>query len=107
MITSPDLGCYQPASRSHPRSSSTSRADTTSACLTPVFRSVLDTSVREDETSGRPHGREKMFDIARVIDMGSAGLPVGVQVVAGPGREHRALAVMQALEGSSGLPTTA
>ena len=61
---------------------------------------VSTTSVREDETSGRRHSREKMFDTARVIDAGSAGLSVGVQIVAGPGREDHVLAIMQALDGS-------
>jgi Asp-tRNA(Asn)/Glu-tRNA(Gln) amidotransferase A subunit family amidase len=54
--------------------------------------------VREDETSSRPRSRETMFETARTIDKGSAGLRVGVQVVAEPGREDRVLAVMQALD---------
>jgi fatty acid amide hydrolase len=62
---------------------------------------VSTATVREDETSGRAASREKMFHIARAIDAGSAGLPVGVQVVAQPGRDDSVLAVMQALEESS------
>jgi fatty acid amide hydrolase len=62
---------------------------------------VSTSSVREDETSSRPRSREKVLDTARAIDVGSAGLPVGVQVVAGPGREDRVLAVMAALEAST------
>lgn len=56
------------------------------------------TQVREDETSSRSRGRDKIFDTARTVDAGSAGLPVGVQVVASPNREDRVLAVMAALE---------
>jgi Asp-tRNA(Asn)/Glu-tRNA(Gln) amidotransferase A subunit family amidase len=58
---------------------------------------VSTTTVRRDETSGRSPSREKMFDTARAIDDGSTGLPVGVQVVADPGREDRVLDVMEAL----------
>jgi fatty acid amide hydrolase len=35
---------------------------------------------------------------ARRVDKGSAGLPVGVQVAAGPNREDLILAVMSAVE---------
>jgi Asp-tRNA(Asn)/Glu-tRNA(Gln) amidotransferase A subunit family amidase len=35
---------------------------------------------------------------ARAAEVGSAGLPIGVQVVARPWREHVALAAMQAIE---------
>ena len=42
--------------------------------------------------------REKMYATARLIDEGSARLPVGVQVIAEPNREDRVLAVMQALK---------
>ena len=38
-----------------------------------------------------------MLDAARAIDEGSDGLPVGVEVAAGPGREDLVLAVMEAL----------
>jgi fatty acid amide hydrolase len=56
------------------------------------------TTVRDDETAGRPSSREKMAETAGRVDAGSAGMPVGVQVVAGPNREDRVLTVMLALE---------
>jgi fatty acid amide hydrolase len=62
---------------------------------------VTTTTVRGDETGDRPRSREKMLDHARLTDEGSEGLPIGVQVVAGPGREDRVLAVMEELERSS------
>ena len=61
---------------------------------------VSTATVREAETSSRPRSRETMFETARAIDEGSAGLHIGVQVVAQPGREDRVLAVMRALEHS-------
>ncbi len=39
-----------------------------------------------------------MEQAAYKVEVGSAGLPVGVQVVARPWREHVALAAMQAIE---------
>jgi fatty acid amide hydrolase len=63
---------------------------------------VTTTRVRDDETSQRPQSREKMARAARAVDEGSAGLPVGVQVVAKRGGEDRILAVMQALEDAAG-----
>lgn len=63
-------------------------------------------TVRQEETSDRARSREKMYETARLIDEGSAGLPVGVQVVARPGREDQVLAVMRALEGSSPRPSS-
>jgi fatty acid amide hydrolase len=63
---------------------------------------VTTTRVREDETSERPQSREKMARAARAVDEGSAGLPVGVQVVASPGGDDRILAVMKALEDAAG-----
>jgi Asp-tRNA(Asn)/Glu-tRNA(Gln) amidotransferase A subunit family amidase len=59
---------------------------------------VSTTFVREDEVATRPRSREKMLEAARLIDEGSAGLPCGVQVAAGPGREDEVLSVMAALE---------
>jgi Asp-tRNA(Asn)/Glu-tRNA(Gln) amidotransferase A subunit family amidase len=59
---------------------------------------VSTATVREDETPSRPHSRETMFETARAIDAGSAGMHIGVQVIAQPGREDRVLAVMRALE---------
>jgi Asp-tRNA(Asn)/Glu-tRNA(Gln) amidotransferase A subunit family amidase len=59
---------------------------------------VSTTTVRDGETTGRRRSREKMANTARLIDEGSVGLPVGVQVVAAPGREDQVLAVMHALQ---------
>jgi len=68
---------------------------------------VSTATVREDETSSRPRSRETMFETARAIDEGSAGLRIGVQVVAEPGRDDRVLAVMQALDESATPPSSA
>lgn len=65
---------------------------------------VTTMTVREDETRTRPRSREKMVEAARVVDLGSAGLPVGVQVAAAPAREDRVLAVMAALEEQTTTP---
>jgi fatty acid amide hydrolase len=62
---------------------------------------VSTTSVQQDEVATRPRSREKMLEAARLIDDGSAGLPCGVQVAAGPGREDDVLSVMAALEESN------
>ena len=62
---------------------------------------VTTTEVRADETADRPRSREKMVEQARLTDEGSQGLPVGVQVVASPGREEDVLTVMEELERSS------
>ncbi|MEP6972693.1 MAG: amidase family protein [Actinomycetota bacterium] len=64
---------------------------------------ISTTTVRGEETTSRPRSREKMLDVARVIDEGSAGLPIGVQVVARPNREDQVLAIMQALEDPSNV----
>jgi fatty acid amide hydrolase len=55
------------------------------------------TRVRADET-GRGDARDRLDKRARSIDAGSAGLPVGVQVVARPFEEHVALAIMRVIE---------
>jgi fatty acid amide hydrolase len=55
------------------------------------------TRVRPEETT-RPHPRDLLERHAARVDAQSAGLPVGVQVVARPWRDHEALAVMAALE---------
>ncbi|MDE3074646.1 MAG: amidase [Chloroflexota bacterium] len=68
---------------------------------------VTTTKVRAEEASGHPGSREKMLAAARAVDQGSAGLPVGVQVAAGPGGEDIVLAVMEALEASSEQRSTA
>jgi fatty acid amide hydrolase len=62
---------------------------------------VSTTTVRDDETAGRPRSRETMFDAARAIDDGSAALPVGVQVAARPGHDTGVLAMMLQLESRS------
>lgn len=59
---------------------------------------VAATKVRPAEQTGRPRSRDLVEETARKVDKGSAGLPVGVQVAAKPGREDHVLAVMAALE---------
>src|SRR5205085_2006462 len=56
------------------------------------------TCVRSDEEVGRTHSRDVVEKVALKVEEGSAGLPVGVQVVARPWREHVALAAMRAIE---------
>ena len=59
---------------------------------------VPNTRVRPGEESDRAASRDILEQAARKVELGSAGLPVGVQVVARPWREHVALAAMQAIE---------
>lgn len=56
------------------------------------------TRVRSEEEVGRAPSRDVVEQAARKVELGSAGLPVGVQVVARPWREHVALAAMRAIE---------
>ena len=56
------------------------------------------TTVRDDETRGRAVPKDKVEERAVRVDAASAGLPVGVQVVALPFADERALAVMAAIE---------
>lgn len=56
------------------------------------------TRVRPGEESDRPDSREKTEQLARVVEGGSTGLPVGVQIAAPPWREDRVLALMRAVE---------
>ncbi|HJT55983.1 MAG TPA: amidase [Ktedonobacteraceae bacterium] len=56
------------------------------------------TRVRSDEEVDRTPSRDIVEQAARKVELGSAGLPVGVQVVARPWREHVALAAMHAIE---------
>lgn len=56
------------------------------------------TRVAEAEQEGRPASRDRIEALARMVEQGSAGLPIGVQVVARPWCEHAALAAMQVLE---------
>jgi fatty acid amide hydrolase len=68
------------------------------------------TRVRPDEATGRAPTRDRVAAAARQVEQGSAGLPVGVQVVARPWQDHVALAAMQALETTAAarpdFPTT-
>lgn len=59
---------------------------------------VAATRVRRGEDEGRPGSRDPMDRAARAVDEGSAGLPVGVHVVARPWREDVVLSLMAALE---------
>lgn len=70
------------------------------AGVTPVTR------VRSGEESERRIGKDSVERAARAVEAGSAGLPVGVQVVAHPWREDIVLALMAALEAQTdvGLP---
>src|SRR5262245_40530079 len=61
------------------------------------------TRVRSGEESERSVGHESVERAARAVEMGSAGLPVGVQVVARPWREDVVLALMEALEEHAGV----
>ena len=61
------------------------------------------TRVRADEESGRPATRDLVLRRMADVDRGSAGLPVGVQVVARPWREHVALAAMRAIQAAARL----
>lgn len=62
------------------------------AGLVPVTR------VRANEESPRRRSRDRVEQAARHAEQGSTGLPIGVQVVARPWREHVALAAMRAIE---------
>lgn len=70
---------------------------------------VAATSVQPGEESDRVVSRDMANITAQQVEQGSAGLPVGVQVVARHWREDIALAVMAALEAhfreQSGYPT--
>lgn len=56
------------------------------------------TRVRAGEESARAASSDVIEKVARAVEEGSAGLPVGVQVVARPWQEHIALAAMAAIE---------
>ena len=60
---------------------------------------VAATRVRLDEQSERPKSRDLIERAARHVEIGSAGLPIGVQVVGRHWREDVVLAVMKVLEG--------
>jgi len=59
---------------------------------------VAATRVRADEESDRPKCADLQDSTARKVERGSAGLPVGVQVVARDGRDDIVLALMALLE---------
>lgn len=61
------------------------------------------TRVQQDEESARKRSLDRMERVARRAEEGSAGLPVGVQVVARPWREHVALAAMSAIQAAARL----
>lgn len=56
------------------------------------------TRVRQGEESDRRTSADVVVRAARAAERGTAGLPLGVQVVARPWREHVALAAMRAIE---------
>ncbi len=56
------------------------------------------TRVRQGEESDRPASRDLVDRVAREAERGSAGLPIAVQVLARPWRDHIALAAMAAIE---------
>lgn len=56
------------------------------------------TRVRPGEESDRPASRDLVVKVARQVETGSAGLPVGVQVVARYWREDLVLAAMAAIQ---------
>jgi fatty acid amide hydrolase len=66
------------------------------AGVTPITR------VRPGEESERSTGKDSVERAACTVEMNSAGLPVGVQVVARPWREDIVLALMAALEEHTG-----
>jgi fatty acid amide hydrolase len=56
------------------------------------------TRVRPGEESDRPASRDMVERVARESERGSAGLPIAVQVIARPWRDHVALAAMAKIE---------
>ena len=68
------------------------------------------TRVREDEAVARASSRDLIERAARTVELGSVGLPMGVQVAARPWQEHIALAAMRAIQeaarGREGYPAT-
>ena len=59
------------------------------------------TRVRPGEESDRPVSRDPVDCVARECERGSAGLPIAVQVIARPWRDHVALAAMAAIEAAA------
>jgi len=62
---------------------------------------VAVTRVQEDEQDGRPASRDRVESLAQACDKNSAGLPIGVQVMARHWREDVALALMAAVEAAA------
>ena len=56
------------------------------------------TRVRPEEETERAPSRDLVVQAAYQVEQGSAGLPIGVQVIARPWRDHVALAAMRAIE---------
>jgi fatty acid amide hydrolase len=56
------------------------------------------TRVRSGEELGREPSKDAMEESGYLAEKGSAGLPIGVQVVARPWREHVAIAAMAAIQ---------
>ena len=59
------------------------------------------TRVRAGEESDRGASRDIVDQVARETERGSAGLPIAVQVIARPWRDHVALAAMAAIEAAA------
>jgi fatty acid amide hydrolase len=59
------------------------------------------TRVRSGEESDRPVNRDPIDRLARDNEIGSIGLPIGVQVISRPWRDHIALAAMSAIEAAA------
>jgi fatty acid amide hydrolase len=59
------------------------------------------THVRADEQTAVVRGRDRMDRAAAETEAGSAGLPIGVQIMARPFRDDVALALLEALEQSA------
>ena len=57
--------------------------------------------VRAGEETQRAASRDVVEKLARTVEEGTAGLPVGVQVVARPWQDHIALAAMAAIESAA------
>ncbi|MCS6847640.1 MAG: amidase family protein [Anaerolineae bacterium] len=68
------------------------------------------TRVRREEAIARPLSPDIVDMAARRVDIGSAGLPVGVQMAARPWQEHVALAAMKVIQDEArrraGYPAT-
>jgi fatty acid amide hydrolase len=59
------------------------------------------TRVRAGEESDRPASRDQVDKTARETERGSAGLPIAVQVIGRPWRDHAALAAMVKIEAAA------